>query len=292
MTGYTPLSVFDLIVTAGLLLANGAVLLYFGIRLERSLIIAALRMLLQLLLLAVALKFILAQTSAIWSILFIGIAAAAAIIEIRLRQQHTFRRWPDQLLVASPAVISGLIVTLLAVTLIQPSPWYTPRVLLPILGMLLGNALIGAALVVDAITFATVRHQREIEARLALGETRYEAFSDILHHSLRTALMPVAILMATAGVVTLPGMMTGQILAGIDPLEAAKYQIMILLLIAATTCFATIGGALLSVRLLMDDRDRLRLDRLNPSTIPHGRSAAAPGRWTSRLRDIASRARR
>ena len=79
--------------------------------------------------------------------------------------------------------------------------------------------------------------------------------------------MPILNAMAAAGIVTLPGMMTGQILAGADPVEAAKYQIMIMFLIASATglgAFCTGFGAVL---LLTDHRHRLRLDRLSPPTV-------------------------
>jgi putative ABC transport system permease protein len=68
--------------------------------------------------------------------------------------------------------------------------------------------------------------------------------------------------MAATGVVSLPGMMTGQILAGIDPVSAAKYQVMIMFLIAGSTGIAVVGAGLGSVLLLTDERHRLRLDRL------------------------------
>ena len=76
--------------------------------------------------------------------------------------------------------------------------------------------------------------------------------------------MPILNMMSAAGVVALPGMMTGQILAGVEPMDAAKYQIMILFVIAGSTALAVIATALGAVRLLTDNRDRLRLDRLLP----------------------------
>ena len=74
--------------------------------------------------------------------------------------------------------------------------------------------------------------------------------------------MPILNAMAVAGVVSLPGMMTGQILAGADPVEAAKYQIMIMFAIAGSTAFAVLLAALGGTWLLSDERQRLRLDRL------------------------------
>lgn len=262
MTSYVPLSMIDLIIAATLVALNAAISIAYGLRLEKSLAIASIRMVLQLAAVALVLKFIFGQTSALWTILFAVVMAVAAGFEIVMRQERRFKDWRAMLLSSSPAFLAGLLTTLIAMAVIQPQPWYAPRMLLPILGMLVGNALSGVALVLDAMTSAAVRERTAIEARLALGATRIEAFEDIQRRSLKTGLMPVLNGMAAAGVVSLPGMMTGQILAGIDPVEAAKYQIMIMFLIAGATAIAVLAGALASVHLLTDDRHRLRLDRL------------------------------
>lgn len=262
MTSYVPLSYIDLIIAAALVAINGAISFVFRLRLEKSLAIASVRMIVQLALVALILKFIFAQTSPLWSLLFAAAMAAAAGAEIIMRQERRFRSWSALLVSSSPAFLAGLITTLIALAVIRPEPWYTPRILLPILGMLVGNALSGVALVLDTLTSAANRERNIIEARLALGAPRYTAFNGILRRALRTGLMPILNAMAAAGIVSLPGMMTGQILAGIDPVEAAKYQILIMFLIAGATAIAVLAGALAAVHLLTDDRHRLRLDRL------------------------------
>ena len=68
--------------------------------------------------------------------------------------------------------------------------------------------------------------------------------------------------MAATGIVALPGMMTGQILAGVDPSEAVKYQLLVMLLIGGGTALGVLLAVFGAIRLLTDDRDRLRLDRL------------------------------
>ena len=104
-----------------------------------------------------------------------------------------------------------------------------------------------------------------IEARIALGATRLQAFSGLLRRALRTATTPLLNTMAVAGVVTLPGMMAGQILAGADPGEAAKYQIMIMFVLAGASGLGAFAAALGSVLLMTDARHRLRLDRTTVS---------------------------
>lgn len=262
MTTYVPLAYSDLIVAAALVAINGAISFAYGLKLEKTLAIASLRMVVQLTAVALVLKFIFAQTSPLWTVLFASVMALAAGTEIVMRQEHRFAGWRAMLLSSSPAFVAGLMTTFVALAVIQPQPWHAPRILLPLLGMLVGNALSGVALALDTMTSAAIRERAQIEARLALGATRFEAFEEILRRSLRTGLMPILNAMAAAGIVSLPGMMTGQILAGIDPVDAAKYQVLIMFLIAGATAIAVLAGALASVWLLTDERHRLRLDRL------------------------------
>ncbi len=80
----------------------------------------------------------------------------------------------------------------------------------------------------------------------------------ILKRALTTGLMPILTAMAATGVVSLPGMMTGQILAGIEPVSAAKYQVMIMLLIAGSTGMSVVAAGIGAVLLLTDERHRLQ----------------------------------
>ena len=159
--------------------------------------------------------------------------------------------------------ISSFSVTLLALHLvIQVDPWYTPQYLIPLLGMLLGNTMSGMAIALDNLTQNAWRQRSVIEARLILGQDWNQSISVIRRAALRSGLIPIINAMTTAGVVSLPGMMTGQILGGSPPLEAAKYQIMVLLLIAVGTGLGAIVAVGVGARRLFDERQRLRLDRL------------------------------
>ncbi|MEZ5899908.1 MAG: iron export ABC transporter permease subunit FetB [Hyphomicrobium sp.] len=262
MTSYVPLSFSDLAIATTLVVLNGAISFAYRLKLEKSLAIAAVRMIVQLAAVALALRFIFQQVSPLWTIGVASMVAAGATFEVITRQQHRLKGWLGLLLSASPAFLSGLVTTFLALAVIQPAPWYAPRFLLPILGLLTGNTLSGVTLVLDTLTSAATRERNTIEARLALGATRYEAFQDILRQAMRTGLTPVLNAMAAAGIVSLPGMMTGQILAGIDPVEAAKYQIMIMFLIAGATAISVLAAGLAMVHFITDDRHRLRLDML------------------------------
>ena len=159
--------------------------------------------------------------------------------------------------------ISSFSLTLLATQLvIGIEPWYTPQYLIPLLGMLLGNTMSGIALALNNLTENATKLRGEIEARLILGHGWNSAIEEIRRNALRTGMIPIINAMAAAGVVSLPGMMTGQILAGSPPMDAAKYQIMIMLLIAVGTGLGAIVAVWIASHRLFDERQRLRLDRL------------------------------
>ena len=260
---YVPLTTFDLLLAATLLAINAAISWGFRLRLERSIAIAVVRMVVQLALIGLVLKFIFAQTSPIWTIMLALVMVIAAAIEVMTRQANPVRGWRAFGLQTATLFFIGMAVTGLGVgVIIGPDPWYTPRYVLPILGMVLGNTLTGMCLVLDTMTETATRERGAIEARLALGSHRFKAMSNVLHVAMRTGMIPILNAMATTGIVALPGMMTGQILAGIDPVEAAKYQVLIMFLIAGATALGVVCAGVGAIILLTDDRQRLRLDRI------------------------------
>lgn len=263
---YHSLGLVEVGLAALLLVVNAALSWGFRLGLERTLAVAALRMVVQLAAVGFVLKFVFEQSSA-W------ITAAAAIVMLAVASWESLRRaglrigggWQHWGIGASAMTFAGTIGAVYAASLIVPSePWWTPRTLLPILGMVLGNLLTGVSLVLDTLATNVKRERPAIEGLLALGATRLEAIRPALAAALRTGMMPMINSMAAAGVVSLPGMMSGQILAGADPVEAAKYQIMILCVIAGTSALGMLiaGGA--GVWLMTDSRHRLRIERLVP----------------------------
>jgi putative ABC transport system permease protein len=261
--GPPTLSYTALAIAASLLLLQALVSIAFRLGLEKTLGFAALRMTAQLGVVGFILKLVFEQASVWWTLLVALVMISAASWEISARQTARFRGLVAYGLSGGLMLLAGGLTTVLATSvLLGAEPWYAPRVLLPILGMILGNAMTGVALTLETLTQVARRERTAIEARIALGARRLEAFSLPLKQSLRTGLLPIINSMAATGLVSLPGMMTGQILSGADPVEAAKYQLMIMFLIAGATALAVVGAAIGGVHLLTDDRQRLRLDRL------------------------------
>ncbi len=260
---YVQLSTLDLVIASSLILINAAISLAFALKLERTLLINTVRMVVQLSLIGLVLKWIFLQTSPLWTLGLALVMIAVAGYEVSSRQQRRFKGYRAYGLGSATLLFVGLLGTVFAVAgIIGPQPWYEPRYVLPILGMVLGNSMTGVALALGTVTDIAARDRIAIETRLALGEPRFLAFKSVLNTGLRTGLMPIMNAMAASGIVSLPGMMTGQILAGADPVDATKYQILVMFLIAGTTALGVVIAGFGAVYLLTDDRHRLRLDRL------------------------------
>lgn len=263
MTGFIRLEALDLAFAALLLVANAGLSIALRLGLEWRLTIAATRMVVQLLLVGLVLTTLFSLASPLWTGLMALVMVAFAGREILARQERAFSGvWGYGLGAVTMTVAAGLVTLLALTTQVRPDPWYDPRYAIPLLGMILGNAMTGIALGLDTLTATAARERAAIDARLALGYTRQDAFRPLLRRALRSGLMPLINAMSATGVVSLPGMMTGQILAGVEPTEAVKYQLLIMFLIAGATGFGVTLAVLAGARRLSDHRHRLRLDRL------------------------------
>ncbi len=261
--GVITLSAVDLGLSASLVVALAGLSVWMRLGLAKRLLIAGLRTTLQLLLIGLVLKALFANADALWVLLLASVMLLVAGREVMARQQRRFGGLWGYGLGTLSMFVSAFATTLFALlVVIGTEPWYTPQYAIPLLGMLLGNTMNGVALALDRLTQSVWQQRGVIEARLALGHEWRVAISAITRDSVRVGMMPIINAMAAAGIVSLPGMMTGQILSGTPPLEAVKYQIMIMFMITAGSGFATLAASWIGARRMFDERCRLRLDRL------------------------------
>jgi len=258
------LSAGDLGVSALLVVVAGIVSVAFSLRVERQLAIAACRTVIQLLLIGYVLRIVFEMESALALVpvvlMMVGAASLAAVGRLS-------RSFPGAAVQAFfTLTLCGVLTTLLVTgAIINVKPWYQPRYLVPLLGMVLGNALTGVSLCLDSLLERLDRGRAEVEADLALGATRWEAARDHVREGVRRGLIPIVNAMMVVGLVSLPGMMTGQILAGEDPFEAVKYQIVVMFMIAGGTAMACSLGALFAYRRLFTFEHRLKSDLIRPA---------------------------
>jgi putative ABC transport system permease protein len=263
---FVPLSYGDVAIAAVLVLVNGLLSLWFALGLERQLAVATLRMVIQLVLVGLVLHALFNAESPFWTLLAALVMIAFAGRESIARQERPFAGWWSYGLGTSTVLMAAGLVTVLALTTaVRPQPWYDPRFAIPLLGMILGNTMNGISLGLNTLTVAAARERNAIEARLALGATRWEALSTVTRGALKSGMLPIINSMSATGLVSLPGMMTGQILSGVAPEQAVKYQLLIMFLIAGSTALGSLAAVMLGASRLTDQRHRLRLDRLRPA---------------------------
>ncbi|UCC57274.1 MAG: iron export ABC transporter permease subunit FetB [Gammaproteobacteria bacterium] len=257
------LSIADLAIAALLVLLLALLSLRQRAGISRQLLIAALRTAIQLTLIGLVLKTLFANAQLGWVTLLALVMLLIAGREVMVRQERRFTGWWGYAVGTVSMFLSSFAVTVFALVVILGSdPWYAPQYAIPLLGMLLGNTMNGIAIAMDRLTSVAWERRNVIEARLMLGERADRAVADLRVQAVRSGMIPIINAMAAAGVVSLPGMMTGQILAGAPPVEAVKYQILIMFLIAVGTGLGTLAAVTIGSRHLFDERQRLCLERL------------------------------
>ena len=258
------LSAIDLGLAAALVCVLSLLSLSLSLGLEWKILIFGCRMTAQLLVIGVVLRFLFASGSLFMVVLMSMVMLFAAGREVLARQKIRLKGVAGYVIGTGAMFVSSFSVTLIALfVIIKVEPWYTPQYAIPLLGMLLGNTMTGVSLALDRLTDQLHKERGVVEQRLLLGQSWKQASSDIRRDCMRTGMVPIINSMAAAGLVSLPGMMTGQILGGTPPIEAVKYQILIIFLIAAGTGFGVISAIWMSGHYLFDSRHRLCLENLS-----------------------------
>lgn len=264
-TSYIPITYWQLSLAAALILINIGLSVVLQLGLARQLWIAALRMTAQLLLVGYILKWVFTLQQP-WLILLVGllmslIAGQAAIDRVQRRFAHIY--WSCFLSI----LISSLLTTGITVEgIINIHPWYNPQYVIPMLGMVLGNALTATSLALDRFTEDLISRREQVESLLSLGATRWEASQNLIQTAVRTGMTPIISQMMVMGTVSLPGMMTGQILAGALPTDAVRYQIVIIFTIAAGTALSTISIVLIAFRIVLNSQHQLQVEQLQSTS--------------------------
>ncbi|MDJ0595574.1 MAG: iron export ABC transporter permease subunit FetB [Pleurocapsa sp. MO_226.B13] len=239
MNDLISLDTVDLVLCLGMIGIAIALSLWQKLGLEKQLAYGAVRSLMQLIAIGYILDIVFALDNW-WSVLAIlGIMITIASIVTRNRIDKKLEKLLPTVvlsLVASSAFTLGYVILLI----IQPKQWYEPQYLIPLAGMLFGNAMNSASLAGDRLLSSINQNRLEIETHLCLGATPQQAIASYKKEAIRTGLIPVLNNMVVMGLVSLPGMFTGQVLAGSEPLDAASYQILILFAIVLTNAISAV----------------------------------------------------
>lgn len=209
-----------------------------GVGQEREMLWASVRMVVQLLAVGQVLHLVFALKNPLAVLFILLLMGAFAVQTIAGRVKE---RMPGFYRTVSISMATGCggATLFFCYFLIGLSPWYDPRYLIPLAGMILGNSMTGASLAAERLAVEMRERREEIETALCLGATARVASRPALSAALRAALIPSLNSMAAMGLVFLPGMMTGQILSGTEPVTAVKYQIAVMCVITGSVALTS-----------------------------------------------------
>ncbi|MCA0757720.1 iron export ABC transporter permease subunit FetB [Paenibacillus sp. N4] len=212
--------------------------------LERDIAIGTVRSAVQLLLVGYVLQFIFNMRNPVLIVLILIVMITVASINAAKRGKGLAGvLWKIALAItATELLMMGL---LLGFGIIEATPQY----IIPISGMTIGNAMVVAGLLLNQMRREVESSRGEIELLLSLGATARQAVQDAMKRSVKASMIPTIDGMKTVGLVQLPGMMTGMIIAGANPVEAVRYQILIVFAFTSSAAVTSIILNLLSYRL-------------------------------------------
>ena len=240
---YIPISNTQLAMSLALVLITGLISTLMQLGLLKSLLWGTFRAFIQLTLIGYVLTYIF-ETNRLYVIvpiiiLMTFVASREATRRIKKSPHNTMLL--SFLSLTASTFIVGLIVVRL---IISPQPWYSARVMIPIFGMILGNSMNAIALSLDRLYAEIHAHVNEVEQLLCLGASPWEASREYVSRALQAGMMPTINSLMIVGLVSLPGMMTGLILAGMNPQDAVRYQFVVLIMVAAAVaigCLCMLG---------------------------------------------------
>lgn len=195
---------------------------------EWELILSTVRMTIQLILVGFILTFIFDNPSVWFSLIALMLMLTFAVINTYRRVGDVTR---DMKKIVAVAMFTGNGITILyfIILVFRVEPWFQPQYFIPIAGMMIGNSMTGITLGIDGLITGVKDNRMVIENALMLGGKPSLVVKEITGRAFYQALLPTINSMMGMGIVFLPGMMTGQILAGAPPMAAIKYQIAIML---------------------------------------------------------------
>ncbi|MEO1428397.1 MAG: iron export ABC transporter permease subunit FetB [Cyanobacteria bacterium J06633_8] len=247
MSELIELNFLDLAIAIGLMAIAIGLSIWQKIGLELNLAFATVRTILQLLVLGYILDFVLALNNlwAVLAILAVMLTLAAIVAKNRITQ-----KMPRILPLVWVSMFLSTALTLMYATflIIQPDRWFQPQYVIPLAGVVLGNAMNAAAIAGERFVSTINASHTEIETHLSLGATPQQAIKQYKKDSIRAGLIPTINQMMIIGMVTIPGFMSGLIISGVGydkqpfqaAAEAASYQILLMFMVAFSNLLTTI----------------------------------------------------
>ncbi|KAJ1956627.1 hypothetical protein EC988_001248 [Linderina pennispora] len=257
-----PLSWSNVGIAALMLVITVAISRVLRLNLEKQIVVAAARCVAQLTVLGLILKSVFSSSSALYVFGLAALLGGLAAVEVT--QWRAKRVVRGMLPIAFVCIFgSSMLVALLGgMYAMNFDPPYVASKFIPILGMLLGNTMVGVALGMESVLGALDTKRDTVETMLCFGASRWEVVRPLVVEATRSAMIPTITMVSITGLISIPGMMSGQILGGADVLDAARYQQVIMFMIAASTSLGVVLATIAIAYIVVDAEPKLRTEKV------------------------------
>ncbi|MDF2911413.1 MAG: iron export transporter permease subunit FetB [Sporolactobacillus laevolacticus] len=252
MNGSTPIHVTSLLIASSLVFVTLFFSYWQKLKLEKETIISVVRAVIQLVAVGYVLNFVFGYKNPLFTTFLLLFMAFNAAYNAAKRGRAIKRG----LLISFLSITVGTIVTLV-ILILSKTIRYEPYQIVPIGGMIISNSMVALGLCYKQMTAAFKTKRDEVETKLSLGADIHASSIEIIRDSIKTGMLPTIDSAKTLGIVSLPGMMTGLILAGTSPMEAIKYQIMVTFMLLSTTAISSFIACYLAYRGFFNNRKQL-----------------------------------
>lgn len=252
MNGSNAINITSLLIASSLVL----VALFFSysqkLKLEKETIIGVVRAVIQLVIVGYILEYVFGFKNPIFTTLLLLFMTFNAALNASKRGKAI----KNGLLISFASIMAGTSVTL-AILVFSKIIQYEPYQIIPVSGMIISNSMVALGLCYKQLASGFKNKREEVETKLSLGADILPSSIEIIRDSIKTGMLPTIDSAKTLGIVSLPGMMTGLILAGTSPVEAIKYQIMVTFMLLSTTSISSFIACYLSYRSFFNSRKQL-----------------------------------
>ncbi len=252
MHGSNELSISSLIIASSLVLITLLFSYFQKLKLEKETMISVIRAVIQLIAVGYILEYIFGLKNPVFTTLLLLFMTFNAAYNAGRRGKEI----KNGILISFISIGIGTIVTLI-ILVFSKTIEYEPSQIIPIGGMIISNSMVALGISYKQLTANFKNKREEVETKLALGADIFPSSIEIIRDSIKTGMLPTIDSAKTLGIVSLPGMMTGLILAGTSPFEAIKYQIMVTFMLLSTTSITSFIACYLSYKNFFNDRKQL-----------------------------------
>lgn len=223
----------------------------------KLLAVASVRMTLQLVIAGLILTYIFENPHPIFTVLYVAVMTTFAIHRVLSKNKEINKKF--KIAIAFSLSLSGLCIISFFICVVVRESIFNPQYVIPISGMIMGNAMNGATLGIKTFKESFSGQKGKIDALLNIGVTPQKILLPFVNQALETALLPTLNSMIGMGIVSLPGMMTGQMLSGTLPKTAILYQISIMIAVCTVVCLSVFGSLYLGYKTMYNDKNQIKL---------------------------------